>query len=224
MDERVTIPLIEALARIWSAIRRQHEEVPGVVLLPAPNPHRQTNVLGHFAPLRWSPKETNGQSWHEVVVVAEHLNRPAREIVETLLHEAVHALNFARGIKDCSANQYHNRKFKAAAEELGLSVQQVPHYGYAFTSLPDETSDSYLAEIQILESVLIHRKTFRSTATPPTGPPGNGRGTTTGAKPVTRTRSRKAVCACPHIIRVSRKTMSETVVRCDTCGEPFRLE
>jgi len=221
MDERITVPLIDALARIWSAIRKQHPEVPGVVLLPAPNPHRQNNVLGHFAPLRWSPKEKNGQSWHEVVVVAEHLNRPVNEILETLLHEAAHALNFARQIKDCSANQYHNQKFKQAAEELGLSVQQVRHYGFAVTSLPPETSDNYLAQIQTLESVLIHRKSFRSTAVAPTGPPDKGGGNP-GKKPANR--SRKAVCGCPHIIRVSRRTVAQTVIRCETCGERFRLE
>ena len=36
-------------------------------------------------------------------------------------------------------------------------------------------------------------------------------------------RSRKATCACPFIIRVSRKTIESTVIRCESCGEPFRL-
>lgn len=221
MDERVTIVLIEALARIWTAIRENHPDVPGVVLLPAPNPHRQTSVLGHFAPLRWTPQEKEGRFWHEVVVVAEHLNRPAQEVLGTLLHEAVHALNFARGIKDCSANQYHNRKFRAVAEELGLAVQQVRHYGYAHTVVPPETADLYLAQTQILESVLIHRRSLASPHSPPgkgpigpSSPTGKGNG---------RSRSLKAVCACPFIIRVARKTLQDTTIRCDTCHTSFQL-
>lgn len=221
MDERVSIPLIEALARVWTAIRERHPDVPGVVLLPAPNPHRQNNVLGHFAPLRWSPKEKNGQLWHEVIVVAEHLNRSAKDVVETLIHEAVHALNFARGIKDCSANQYHNKKFKEGAEELGLIVAQVRHYGFAVTSLPAETADLYSEEIQMLEAVLIHRQLGQLSQLPPKGPNSGPSGGGKGNKP--RSRSRKAICLCPFIIRVSKTTLEKTVIRCETCGEPFQL-
>ena len=219
MDERTSVALIQALADVWTAIRDRHPDVPGVVLLPAPAGGR-ANVLGHFAPLRWSPKtQDDGQLLHEVVVVAEHLNRPTAEIVETLIHEAAHALNFSRGIKDCSTNQYHNRRFRDAAHELGLDVAQVRHYGFAFTSLRPETAEAYVDEIDALEHVLVHRLGLRRL--PPTPP-----GTKTppdDKKP--RSRSRKATCACDpaFIIRVSRKTMKNTTIRCESCGEPFRF-
>lgn len=222
MSAENAIRLLSALAGIWSAIRRNHPEVPDVVLLPAPAQHGDSATLGHFAALRWQPRLKNGQRYHEVVVVAEHLNRGELDILETLLHEAAHALNFEAGIRDCSRSQYHNRSFKAAAERLGLIVAQVANYGFAATTLPIETATLYQEETEALKSVLIHR--IHEPALLPTGPsvptgdappPDSGGGGTS--------RSRKATCACPFIIRVSKSVIEATEIRCMTCGAPFRL-
>lgn len=224
MDTTASIKLIMALTECWTAIQKHHPGVPDVVLLPAPSLTRRLNVLGHFAPLRWRPREQGGALLHEVVVVAEHLNRNAADIFETLLHEAAHAFNFDRGIRDCSRSQYHNRKFKAAAEELGLEVVQVRHYGYALTTLAPATTELYKGVIKRLDSVLIHRRAFRQKTKPPgdkpSGPGANGR---QPDDPPPRTRSRKATCACGFIIRVSKKTIENTVIRCESCGVPFQL-
>jgi len=225
MDDNSSVRLIEALSRVWMRIRFFHSEVPPVVLLPAPAPRGQGNVLGHFAALRWKGKKDGDDHLHEVVVVAEHLNRAPDQVVETLLHEAAHALNFSRQIHDCSASQYHNAQFRKAAEELGLRVQRVPHYGYAFTTLPPETLEQYADEVMYLERVLIHRKGMRDRPAGPAPPAGDedGDGDETPTKPTSRLR--KAVCACdpPFIIRVAMKTLTDTTIRCDSCGEPFRL-
>ena len=217
VDENVSVALIEALARVWSRIRANHPEVPGVVLLAAPARRGRLNVLGHFAALRWTHRQTTGTRLHEVVVVAEHLDRPAEDVLETLLHEAAHAANFEAGIRDCSGSQYHNRHFKAAAERLGLNVVRVPNYGFAFTTLPQAVAETYAPETEGLRQVLIHRR--RPVNGP--APPGPGPDDDGGEGP--RSRSRKATCSCPFIIRVSQITISSTVIRCETCGEPFRL-
>lgn len=225
MDERTSVLLIEALTKIWSKIRERHPAVPGVVLLAAPAARGHLNVLGHFAALRWSPRHENHSCLHEVVVVAEHLNRPATEILETLLHEAAHAANFEQGIHDCSVSQYHNRYFRDAALELGLRVDRVPHYGYALTTLASGTAVTYAAEVHVLSEALVHRLNPEiSRKGPGTSPPTGGDDDGDDETPAKdRSRSRKATCACPFIIRVSKKTVEETVIRCDTCGEPFRL-
>jgi hypothetical protein len=221
VDEQASVRLITALSAAWSAIRARHPEVPPVVLLPAPAQRGKLNVLGHFAALRWQARRQAGDYLHEVVVVAEHLDRGADDIFETLLHEAAHALNFARGIKDCTRSQYHNRKFAAAAEELGLVVTQVQHYGFALTELPESTALNYAQVIVDLDDALVHRR--KPVNTPPTGPPVAG-DTPSGDDDATpQGRSRKATCACPFIIRVSKKTIESTVIRCDRCGEPFSL-
>jgi uncharacterized protein with HEPN domain len=212
------VALVAALARIWAKIREYHPEVPGVVILAAPNPHRATNVLGHFAALRWKAKATNATRLHEVVVVAEHLDRSAEDIAETLIHEAAHAMNFERQIPDCSRSQYHNTKFKEAAETLGLTVARVPHYGFALTRLPDETAKRYWDEIQGLRDVLIHRHRPLSV---PTGPSTDDTTNTPDGEDGPRSRHLKATCACPFVIRVSKKTLTSTVIRCESCGDMF---
>ena len=221
MDEQTSVQLIQALANVWTAIRDRHPDVPGVVLIPAPAQRGRTNVLGHFAPLRWRTRESGGHLLHEVVVVAEHLDRSAEDIVETLVHEAAHAMNFARGVRDCTASQYHNKKFKAAAEELGLEVTQVKHYGFALTRLLPGTVERYRSVTSELDQVLVHRQRL---LTRPRGPRPGGSGAA-GNGDGSPSRSRKATCACapPFIIRVSKRTIEDTVIRCESCEEPFNL-
>jgi hypothetical protein len=218
-DENYSLRLVAALSSLWSAIRVRHPQVPPVVLLPAPSSSRSYNVLGHFAPLRWrAPRSGEGKQLHEVVVVAEHLNRKAEDILETLIHEAAHAMNFARGIRDCSKSQYHNAKFKAAAEELGLEVQRMDHYGWALTTLGKGTADRYQAGVAELLAVLIHRR--RAVMVTPVG---GDTPTTSDGEDRPRGRLLKATCKCGHIIRLSRKTIESTEIRCQSCGEPFEL-
>lgn len=211
MEELKSVLLTQALARIWTRIRERHPGVPGVVLLAAPSTHRHMNVLGHFAALRWRGREQKGEQLHEVVVVAEHLDRSASDVVETLIHEAAHAWNFAKAIFDCSASQYHNKNFRDAAELLGLDVTNVPHYGYALTKLPKPTADHYLDEISHLDSVLMYRKR-PMVVLPPLGP-GGGVGANDNSDPDgearPRSRNLRATCECPFVIRVSKKTLTE---------------
>jgi SprT-like family len=215
-----SLRLIAALTNLWNAIRERHDAVPPVVLLPAPSQSRRMNVLGHFAPLRWkAPSSGDEGRIHEVVVVAEHLDRGADDILETLLHEAAHAMNFARGVHDCSRSQYHNERFKCAAEELGLDVKRVPHYGFASTTLPKTTAALYQRGVVELHAVLIHR---RKAVTLPAVPTGGDTPTTSDGEDGPRSRHLKATCACPLVIRASRKTLVATTIRCETCGEPFR--
>jgi hypothetical protein len=230
MDERISVHLISALADCWSAIRARHPEVPGVVILPAPAQRGRLNVLGHFAPIRWKTRRAEDLLLHEVVVVAEHLDRTAEDIFETLVHEAAHALNFARGIHDCSpTSQYHNAKFKASAEELGLEVAKVPNYGWAYTVLAEGTKAYYVSVVDALGQTLVHRRKPVLVIVPTAGPSGGGQSPNDatddpdGDEP--QGRSRKAICSCapPYIIRVSKKVIGATVIRCDTCGQPFQL-
>ncbi len=214
-----SLRLIAALTALWNAIRERHSQVPAVVLLPAPSLTRKMNVLGHFAPLRWKVTKAQSHPWlHEVVVVAEHLDRGAEDILETLLHEAAHGLNFARGIGDCSKSQYHNEYFKTAAEELGLDVQRIPNYGWARTSLAPGTALRYQGGVAELRAVLIHRHRRVVLA----GTTNGGTTTTPEDEEGPRSRHVKATCACPLVIRASKKTLGATTIRCESCGEPFR--
>jgi hypothetical protein len=225
-----TVELVQALTEAWHAIMKRHPEVPDVVVLPAPA--LRPNTLGHFWAMRWQPPGAGGTPHHEVIVCGEGLNRTPRQVFGTLLHEAAHALNFARGVKDCSASQYHNAKFAHAAEELGLSVKKVANYGFAVTRVLDETANLYAPHIdRIGKAVLVRRGLV---PLPPPGPDddddeegGDERGTKrtkTDAEP--KGRMLKTMCQCEpaNIIRMSRKVLeAASPITCGACGEPFTL-
>ncbi len=205
------LPLIGALAAMWAAVQAQHTDLPSAMILPAPASSamsRMKKTEAHFAPFRW--KQKKGRI-HEISVVAEMLNRPASEILGSLLHEAAHALNFVRDIYDCSASDYHNKHFKVAAEQLGLSVTQVDHYGFSETRPTRETLQLYAAETQRLAKVLMHRCE-----------PSEQEDIAEDADVAMKGgRYKKAVCGCGHNIRVARRTMAATTILCGVCEEPF---
>lgn len=223
-DDDYSLRLIAALTDLWNAIRARHPDVPAVVLLPAPSPGKRMNVLGHFAPLRWKGRRSPDDRLHEVVVVAEHLDRGVEEVLDTLLHEAAHAANHEKGIKDCSRNQYHNRSFRTMAEALGLTVIQVPHYGHAHTTLPAATALLYEPELAALREVLISRRrpVALVSAVPPAGGTESDNDDAEG-EDGPRSGYLRATCACPFVIRVSKKTLASTTVRCESCGDGFAV-
>ena len=73
----------------------------------------------------------------EVFVGGEGLVRGAADVLGTLLHEAAHALAHVRDIKDTSRQgRWHNARFKALAEEVGIEVAKDPRSGWSPTTLP----------------------------------------------------------------------------------------
>lgn len=81
---------------------------------------------------------TDGESYYEINMTAEHMTRAFEEICGTLIHEMAHLYNLMHEIKDCNASQYHNKKYKEAAEAHGLIVEKMGRYGYASTKLNEE--------------------------------------------------------------------------------------
>ncbi len=230
----LSVQLTTALSAVWVQIQLYHKDVPDVLLLPVPNMHPHRNVLGHFAALRWRPNTAQdaATSIHEVVVIAEHMNRSAEEIVTTLLHEAAHAMNFVRKLKDCSKSQYHNMHFMAAAEELGMHVEQMAHYGFAKTTMQAETVVRYAKGIEALSQVLVHRYTPPPVRRPASvgalGPAALGTLSVDAVDVQAQeadqgSRYKKASCQCdpPFLIRVARRTLAATTIRCDVCKAAF---
>lgn len=89
--------------------------------------------------------ENDEQSMYEINIDPRWFyERSAIDIAETLLHEMVHYNNKILGIKDCSGKS-HNKKFKEAAESVGLIVTKEKGVGYGITSLSSER-ESYIKE------------------------------------------------------------------------------
>jgi hypothetical protein len=83
-------------------------------------------------------------SLSEVLITADGLAGSATDVMGTLVHEAAHAIACQRGIKDTSRQgRYHNRRFKAIAEEIGLDVCRDPGWGWSATALSDPTAASH---------------------------------------------------------------------------------
>lgn len=74
-------------------------------------------------------------------------SRTAADITETLLHEMVHYFNKVNEVKDCSGN-IHNKKFKTAAENVGLVVERVKSVGWGITSMTDELKEYINSEVE----------------------------------------------------------------------------
>lgn len=72
-----------------------------------------------------------------------------------MLHEAVHAVAFERGIKDTSRQgRYHNARFRAIAEELGPETGRDSRFGWSSTALPPGTTELYRETLRALTQAL----------------------------------------------------------------------
>lgn len=106
------------------------------------------NALGWFWPGKWTTED--GEVADEISISAECLgDRTVDGVLETLIHEMIHAHNHSQGIKDCNDVQYHNKKFKVACEAVGLVVTKHKSRGWAITALGEELKakvEAYIAD------------------------------------------------------------------------------
>ena len=194
----------EALSTITKALEQAHEIIKAETGAP-----RATLLVtrdlkgrkGHFTP--FTPWTTGEESFSEIAFNLEHFTTP-EELLSTLLHEVAHSLNHMNGIEDCSSNQYHNAKFKDAAEALGLKTEKTKK-GYSATTLTELGAKRWKKALAILANA------FDLTAL------GGEQ-----AKPKGRnTNLIKAQCDCENTIRLSRSVL-EIGVMCTQCEELFK--
>ena len=142
------------------------------------------------------------EGFYEINICAEHLSRPFDQIAETLLHEMVHLYNLQEGVQDTSrGGTYHNKKYKAATETHGLTVEKDAKYGWAKTKLNEE-AQAFVDSLQDRKFQLYRKPTL----------------TGLGGKSKTKQSTRKYVCSvCGCIIRATK----EVHVICGDCGVEF---
>lgn len=198
--------LVTTLEDAYNAVRKLYPEIPpAVILISSSPPKRNRQIWGHFASSRW---DVQGQKLSEIMISAEGLNRPPREVLATVVHEATHGLCFARGINDTSDNgRHHNTEFKRVAEELGLHVEKVPKKqrgGWTVTSIPEGTYDDIVKNISL--DLIAYREVevaYSQNRTP-------------------RVRTEHSYrCSCPRTIRVHVSIYEQGDILCAACGDPF---
>jgi SprT-like family len=113
---------------------------------------KSKRTRGFFAPQRW---ERQGVFTHEISLNPDHLGRPPRETLGTLVHEMVHLWQEEEGTP--SRNGYHNKEWGQKMDEVGLTPtstgepggkrtgQSVTHvivekglFARAFDAMPEE--------------------------------------------------------------------------------------
>lgn len=202
-----TTVLVRAIEDTWAAIRTRHPEVPEVILTVGAGSMGQRGALrlGHFAASRWVRGE---EDVHELFVGGEGLARGAQGVLGTLLHEAAHGLAAGRGIEDTSRQgRYHNKRFKALAEELGIEVEHSPTLGYSTTTVPEQTAARYRRQVTKLEqAITAYRRAELNGA-------GGGR--------TNNNNGRALVCGCGRKIRASVTVAEAGPITCGLCGEDF---
>ena len=219
--QTITERLVIALTAAWRAIQANHPEVPDVVLTLGSGTLGKRGgetTLGHFAAGRWQlTGEKAGQAagLHELFVSGEGLSRGSDEVLATLGHEAAHGLAAVRGISDTSRQgRYHNKRFKALAEELGLAVDEDGTRGWSATTLAEGTEQHYAATLgQLAEALSGYQPVRQPRTTAKTG-------STVRPK---RWQLAAAECACPRKIRVARGTLAEAPITCGACNQQFVL-
>ena len=192
----------EALSTLTIALEKAHQIIKEETGAP-----RATILVtrdlkgrrGHFT--HYTPWQAGGEEFHEIAFNLEHFT-DAQDLLSTLLHEVAHSLNFKNGIKDTSANQYHNGKFKTQAEALGLKTEEIMKgKGHHATTLTELGAKRWKKALAILDKALELTAVGEAQAKP------KGR----------NTNLIKAVCPCENVIRLSRSVL-EIGVTCNQCG------
>jgi curved DNA-binding protein CbpA len=203
-DTEAVSRILHVLEDTWQVIRHHHPQIPPVVIIVASGTDGKQARWGYHAPKRW---QVGLDERTQIMVSGEGLRRGAASVLGTLLHEAAHALAAARGIQDTSRQgRYHNKKFKAHAEELGINVEHDPRLGWSITTLPHGTAMRYalqLADLHAFITLWRHDET--------NGGPTGRRSTNLIA----------ASCPCGRSIRIAASTLADAPVICGACDGTF---
>lgn len=167
------------------------------------------------------PSKHLAERWHRdgdvvtgLVISADTMREGADDVLEVVLHEAAHLLNWVRGKPDTSRRgTYHNRDFLSAAEEVGLTwvpglIANPNGRGYE-PPLGDTARADYAAHLDALTSAIPHVLPHL---------------TVPGSSTKARTPNRLTLecgCSTPRKIQVARTTSELGTITCGVCGKDF---
>ena len=182
------------------AIIREKTGAPRATILVT---RKTGRTMGHFTHAKlWKSGE---EQFHEIMVSANYFERGARAVLGTLLHEVAHSIDLQNGIQGTSGDGYHNQKFKATAEALGLTITQAKGIGWSVTEVSDECAERWSEPLALIEnalSLLTDKEQGRASA---------GR----------NKNLKVAKCGCGEKIRLSAKTLEISRPICQNCGVAF---
>ena len=194
------------LSNIAQALENAHEIIrektgaPRATILVT---RKTGRTMGHFTHAKiWKAGEDN---FHEIMISANYFERGARAVLGTLLHEVAHSLDLQAGIQGVTGDGYHNKKFKATAEALGLTITQAQSIGWSVTEVSDACAERWAEALALIENALLLMADSEQ-----------------GAKTKGRNKNLKvAVCRCGEKIRLSASVLEKCKPMCQNCGEEF---
>ena len=173
------------------------------------------STVGAYGHVTTSKVWESGKASYELNIGADYLDRPIENIVATLIHEGCHLYAMQNGIKDTSnRGVYHNKRFKALAEDRGLIIEKHSRYGWTITT-PSEATINFCIDND-LQEVLITRHTGITFTGVGTGKNGNG----TPVKPTAPKKGNSIKWICPCCGAIVRSTKILNIV-CGDCNEKF---
>lgn len=227
--------VVAALEAAYQAVQAEFPALPDAVIITGSGLSGYGLTWGHFARDRWHDAVRQGRR-PELFIGGERLATGPTLTMQTLLHECAHALADARGVQDTSRqHRYHNRRFVAIAEELGLEYRpESPDsvIGFSAVTLSRQGASHWSEQIDAIGRAI--RLTMGTDILTLLGLLGPGGEPTTGGGHGMRVTGRgkgtggssyvKAQCACepvPRTIRVAASTLAAASITCGECGEDF---
>lgn len=208
----------QGLEQTWELLRKLIPQLPPAVVVVL-NTKSRRRTLGEFTPSVWRYRPE--KNVHEIGISPTLFHTPAA-VLCTLLHEAAHAVLYARErqspqhLAGCSADGYYHRtEFRDTCRELGLEcLFNNRRYGWSLTQWPaDGVPDRYSHLLHLLKGSL---------------PWGTGKQKIQrlqGVKPPASGHT-KLLCQCaqPRAIYVSKSVKSAGGIVCSFCNRAFRAE
>lgn len=163
-------------------------------------------------------KRKDGETY-EMNIAAEVLDRQIEEIIDTMIHEMIHLFCRENGIQEVSrGGKYHNKRFKALAEEKGLMCVNAGQYGWNTQGTGNDALTEYALEKGWTE-MKISRGTWQQIRIPTTGTAAHGGAETEGGKRPSSTRK----YVCPKCGMSARATRAVNI-KCGDCDETMTAE
>lgn len=202
-----TLTKTERLSVIVAALESAHAVIQEKTGAPRAtiNVARKTGrTMGHFTHAKlWKAGE---ESFHEIMISANYFERGARAVLGTLLHEVAHSIDLQNGIQGTSGDGYHNQKFKATAESLGLTITQAKGIGWSLTEVSDACAERWAEALALIENGLALMADAEQ-------------GKKTGGRNKNLISAR---CGCGGVIRLSAKVLEKCAPICKNCRQEFR--
>lgn len=228
MTDQAGARIIATLESTWKAIQAHHAEVPDVVIVTGSGQRggrRKGVTWGHHTADRWLDAAEAGKK-AELFISGEAIAKGGEMVVETMLHEAAHALAAVRAIRDTScAGRWHNKKFAALATELGLEppkrAQDV--IGFSESLITAVTVGRYASSIRRLDAAALARIDLpEQTKKPEQDQDEDNPGPRGGRGRAGKRVSVQCQCDPPRQMRATPAFLEGGAVLCGTCEQAFQ--